>query len=81
MSDHARIDIPDFTQTAEEAALLLKHIQVEQHDCKLVLSSAVAQLQEAHLRVRDAKNQLFEADMHVGRVLYIIDRCGFGEVS
>ena len=60
--------IPESIQMIDDAKLIICIIENEHHHCEEDLRSALANAEEAHCQVHDAKDQMEQVDMHIGKV-------------
>jgi hypothetical protein len=67
-------------QSYDEAACLYSTAQSERFERQLEVQIALADLQEAMLKVESAQNRLMEAEFNVGRARHIARASGFCDV-
>ena len=66
--------------TAADAQHIFHAIEAEHHTNATMLQCALAQVQDAVCQVQNAEDKLAQMDVHIGKVRWVIKRCGFGKV-
>ena len=72
--------IPEGIYMIDDAKLIFHIVEIKCHQCKEGLQSALSNAQEAYHHVCEAKDQMVQADMRIGKVCYIIRKSGFSTV-
>ena len=68
--------VPSHISSSEEALLLLKKLHDKERQWHKITAHLDSKIKEALLQKQLADEELFETEMEVGRLFYIMGKCG-----